>query len=176
MTGKCHYCRLAGVAAETGVIMLTSPLNWRQDRQSSEASGKDIATRTSTGAVVLSGQHRVPEDEDCRRIMAGLVPILWSTGAGSEIMQPDCRADDRRNGIVHIADAGRGSCRLRHRQGLETAKNHTFARNITNAEYNGAHYAAITEKELSHEPETIHLLGSRERCCNQDPPSMGVPA
>ena len=31
-------------------------------------------------------------------IIAGLLPILWGTGAGSEVMtRPDCRADDWRH-------------------------------------------------------------------------------
>ncbi|STK07579.1 cation efflux system protein [Escherichia coli] len=30
-------------------------------------------------------------------IIAGLLPILWGTGAGSEVMSPDCRTDDWRH-------------------------------------------------------------------------------
>ena len=50
-------------------------------------------------------------------IMAGLLPIMWSHGTGSEVMQPHRRADGRRHDVVDGADAGRDSGDLRAGQG-----------------------------------------------------------
>jgi len=38
-------------------------------------------------------------------ITAGLLPILWNTGTGPEVMQRNARADDRRHGVLDDPDA-----------------------------------------------------------------------
>jgi Cu(I)/Ag(I) efflux system membrane protein CusA/SilA len=83
------FIALAGVAAETGVVMLIY-----LDRALAEVRGhcevEDRAlTRTDLQAAIMEGAvERVrPKMMTVVAIMAGLVPILWSTGTGSELMQ-----------------------------------------------------------------------------------------
>jgi Cu(I)/Ag(I) efflux system membrane protein CusA/SilA len=80
------FIALAGVAAETGVVMLIY-LNhaWgeEQSRAAAENRAPDLIAAVMSGAV-----DRVrPKVMTVCAIMAGLVPILWSSGTGSEIMQ-----------------------------------------------------------------------------------------
>jgi len=83
------FIALAGVAAETGVVMLIY-LNHALDEiralratQGSALSRQDLAEAIMTGAV-----ERVrPKTMTVVAIMAGLLPIMWSSGTGSEIMQ-----------------------------------------------------------------------------------------
>ena len=71
------FIALAGVAAETGVIMLIYL------DQAVKEIPDDLDRAIMTGAV-----HRVrPKMMTVVAIMAGLLPILWSHGAGSEVMQ-----------------------------------------------------------------------------------------
>lgn len=78
------FIALAGVAAETGVVMLIY-LNHalEEANQKGVLSGPDMIAVVMQGAV---GRVR-PKMMTVTAIMAGLVPILWSTGTGSEIMQ-----------------------------------------------------------------------------------------
>ncbi|KKX29425.1 CusA/CzcA family heavy metal efflux RND transporter [Rhizobium sp. LC145] len=83
------FIALAGVAAETGVIMLIYLDHALKDRQ--EVCGRSGKTLTRTDlheAIMVGAVERVrPKMMTVVAIMAGLVPILWSTGTGSEIMQ-----------------------------------------------------------------------------------------
>ena len=83
------FIALAGVAAETGVIMLVylhHALEEVRERVRSERrtfTPSDLHQAIMTGAV-----ERVrPKMMTVCAIMAGLLPILWSTGVGSEVMQ-----------------------------------------------------------------------------------------
>lgn len=78
------FIALAGVAAETGVVMLIY-LNHAWE----EARAKGSFTRAAMIAAVMSGAvDRVrPKMMTVTAIMAGLVPILWASGTGAEIMQ-----------------------------------------------------------------------------------------
>jgi Cu(I)/Ag(I) efflux system membrane protein CusA/SilA len=78
------FIALAGVAAETGVVMLIY-LNHAWE----EARAKGSFTREAMIAAVMSGAvDRVrPKMMTVAAIMAGLVPILWASGTGAEIMQ-----------------------------------------------------------------------------------------
>ena len=83
------FIALAGVAAETGVVMLIyldQALN--EIRHRLEAAGCPF-TRADLGeAIMLGAVERVrPKMMTVVAIMAGLIPILWSTGTGSEVMQ-----------------------------------------------------------------------------------------
>jgi Cu(I)/Ag(I) efflux system membrane protein CusA/SilA len=83
------FIALAGVAAETGVVMLIyldSAFRARAARASAE--GRSVSTDDITTAVMEGAVERVrPKLMTVTAIMAGLLPIMWSTGAGSEIMQ-----------------------------------------------------------------------------------------
>ncbi|WP_386171304.1 efflux RND transporter permease subunit [Sulfitobacter pontiacus] len=81
------FIALAGVAAETGVIMLIyldQALNEARDR----AGGRDLTRDELYAAIMVGAVDRVrPKMMTVVAIMAGLMPILWAHGTGSEIMQ-----------------------------------------------------------------------------------------
>ena len=83
------FIALAGVAAETGVIMLIyldHALATTATRR--EAEGKQLSLDDLTAAIVEGAVERVrPKMMTVVAIMAGLLPIMWSTGTGSEVMR-----------------------------------------------------------------------------------------
>ncbi len=83
------FIALAGVAAETGVIMLIyldHALVEVRERRSQE--GKAFTRADLHEAIMLGAVERVrPKIMTVVAIMAGLLPILWNTGTGSEVMQ-----------------------------------------------------------------------------------------
>ncbi|NTF22725.1 efflux RND transporter permease subunit [Agrobacterium rubi] len=83
------FIALAGVAAETGVIMLIYlDRALRDERAKCEVEGRIFGRQDLNRAIMFGAVERVrPKMMTVVAIMAGLVPILWSTGAGSEIMQ-----------------------------------------------------------------------------------------
>ena len=83
------FIALAGVAAETGVVMLIyldhalAEIRTRRQGEGAKLSRADLHRAIMTGAV-----ERVrPKMMTVVAIMAGLLPILWSTGTGSEVMR-----------------------------------------------------------------------------------------
>jgi Cu(I)/Ag(I) efflux system membrane protein CusA/SilA len=83
------FIALAGVAAETGVVMLIY-LEQAMAEVAEERSREGRAfTRSDLYEAIMRGAvERVrPKMMTVVAIMAGLLPILWSTGAGSEVMQ-----------------------------------------------------------------------------------------
>jgi Cu(I)/Ag(I) efflux system membrane protein CusA/SilA len=83
------FIALAGVAAETGVIMLIYLDHALTAlRQKREAAGQLLTISDIYAAVMEGAVERVrPKMMTVVAIMAGLLPILWSTGAGSEVMR-----------------------------------------------------------------------------------------
>ncbi len=83
------FIALAGVAAETGVIMLIYLDHaWSEQRAVAEAARRSLTRADLQHAIMEGAVERVrPKMMTVVAIMAGLIPILWSTGAGSEIMQ-----------------------------------------------------------------------------------------
>ena len=82
------FIALAGVAAETGVIMLIY-LDHALSEKQAEVTAKGRAfTRADLNAAIMVGAvDRVrPKMMTVVAIMAGLMPILWAHGTGSEIM------------------------------------------------------------------------------------------
>ena len=84
VAGAVGFIALAGVAAEFGVIMLLYLKNAWQDRlDAGKSSTADLLDAIREGAVL-----RVrPKAMTVAVILAGLFPIMWGTGAGSEVMQ-----------------------------------------------------------------------------------------
>jgi len=83
------FIALAGVAAETGVVMLIY-LNYAlaEIKARCEAEGRPLTRRDLYDAIMEGAVERVrPKMMTVVAIMAGLLPIMWSTGTGSEIMQ-----------------------------------------------------------------------------------------
>jgi Cu(I)/Ag(I) efflux system membrane protein CusA/SilA len=83
------FIALAGVAAETGVVMLIyldhafSAVVEERRKEGRPATEQDLYAAIIEGAV-----ERVrPKMMTVSAIMAGLLPILWSTGTGSEVMR-----------------------------------------------------------------------------------------
>jgi len=80
------YIALYGVAVQTGVVMvvyLHEALDERL-RQSGDITQRDLREATIAGSVL----RLRPKLMTVSVVMAGLVPILWSTGVGSDIMKP----------------------------------------------------------------------------------------
>jgi Cu(I)/Ag(I) efflux system membrane protein CusA/SilA len=83
------FIALAGVAAETGVVMLIYLDHaWEAAKQKSALAGR-LPTAADLYAAVMEGAvERVrPKMMTVVAIMAGLLPIMWSAGAGSEVMR-----------------------------------------------------------------------------------------
>ncbi len=83
------FIALAGVAAETGVVMLIY-LNHALDEIKARrlAAGQPLTRQDIADAIMQGAVDRVrPKLMTVVAIMAGLLPIMWSTGTGSEIMQ-----------------------------------------------------------------------------------------
>ncbi|MDR0576768.1 MAG: CusA/CzcA family heavy metal efflux RND transporter [Candidatus Accumulibacter sp.] len=82
------FIALAGVAAETGVVMLIYLDHaWEAVRRGCRQAGRAPEIADLHAAIMEGAVERVrPKMMTVVAIMAGLLPILWSTGAGSEVM------------------------------------------------------------------------------------------
>mgnify|MGYP003626364522 CR=1 FL=1 len=81
------FIALAGVAAETGVIMLIY-LDHALTEAKERVKGRDLTREELYAAIMVGAVDRVrPKMMTVVAIMAGLMPILWAHGTGSEIMQ-----------------------------------------------------------------------------------------
>jgi copper/silver efflux system protein len=82
------FIALAGVAAETGVVMLIYlDQAWQELRQKRLAEGVLPSAEDLYHAIMEGAVERVrPKMMTVVAIMAGLLPIMWSTGTGSEVM------------------------------------------------------------------------------------------
>ena len=83
------FIALAGVAAETGVIMLVYLHHALEEvRERVRLEGRTFTSADLHHAIMTGAVERVrPKMMTVCAIMAGLLPILWSTGVGSEVMQ-----------------------------------------------------------------------------------------
>ncbi len=83
------FIALAGVAAETGVIMLIYLDHALIEAKAAAKRDGRAFNRTDLDRAIMFGAvERVrPKMMTVVAIMAGLLPILWSTGTGSEVMQ-----------------------------------------------------------------------------------------
>ncbi|MBI3398801.1 MAG: efflux RND transporter permease subunit, partial [Deltaproteobacteria bacterium] len=83
------FIALAGVAAETGVIMLIYLDNaYKQCGMRNAECGMAMTKKDIYDAVIEGAVERVrPKMMTVVAIMAGLLPIMWGTGTGSEVMK-----------------------------------------------------------------------------------------
>jgi len=83
------FIALAGVAAETGVVMLIYLDNaYRTIRERRMAEGRQVVLSDLYNAIREGAVERVrPKMMTVAAIMAGLLPILFITGTGSEVMR-----------------------------------------------------------------------------------------
>jgi Cu(I)/Ag(I) efflux system membrane protein CusA/SilA len=84
IAGAVGFIALAGVSAEFGVIMLLYLKSaWHERTEQGRTSTDDLLDAIREGAVL-----RVrPKAMTVAVILAGLFPIMWGTGTGSEVMQ-----------------------------------------------------------------------------------------
>ncbi|TAN47947.1 MAG: efflux RND transporter permease subunit, partial [Betaproteobacteria bacterium] len=82
VAGAVGFIALAGVAAEFGVVMLLYL------KQAIEARGPELTPAQLVEALDEGAVQRVrPKAMTVAVILAGLAPLMWSQGAGSEVMQ-----------------------------------------------------------------------------------------
>ena len=83
------FIALAGVAAETGVIMLIYLDHaWQEIQARASAEHRQPTAADLYAAVMRGAVERIrPKMMTVIAIMAGLLPILWSHGTGAEVMR-----------------------------------------------------------------------------------------
>jgi Cu(I)/Ag(I) efflux system membrane protein CusA/SilA len=83
------FIALAGVAAETGVVMLIYIDHaWRDVRETCRAEGRQLTVADLNAAVMHGAVERVrPKMMTVVTTIAALLPIMWATGTGSEVMR-----------------------------------------------------------------------------------------
>jgi copper/silver efflux system protein len=83
------FIALAGVAAETGVVMLIYlDSAMKELKEKREKEGRPFTHDDLYAAIMSGAVERVrPKMMTVAAIMAGLLPIMWSHGTGAEVMQ-----------------------------------------------------------------------------------------
>jgi copper/silver efflux system protein len=83
------FIALAGVAAETGVVMLIYLEHaYAELKEQRQNEGRPFTHEDLYAAVMSGAVERVrPKMMTVCAIMAGLLPIMWSHGTGAEVMQ-----------------------------------------------------------------------------------------
>jgi Cu(I)/Ag(I) efflux system membrane protein CusA/SilA len=83
------FIALAGVAAETGVVMLIYlDHSWEAVKAKCRVAEREPEVSDLYDAVMEGAVERVrPKMMTVVAIMAGLLPIMWGTGTGSEVMR-----------------------------------------------------------------------------------------
>ncbi|MBI5328037.1 MAG: efflux RND transporter permease subunit [Deltaproteobacteria bacterium] len=83
------FIALAGVAAETGVIMLIYlDSAYQEARGKRQEAREEMSKKDLYDAVIEGAVERVrPKMMTVVAIMAGLLPIMWGAGTGSEVMK-----------------------------------------------------------------------------------------
>jgi Cu(I)/Ag(I) efflux system membrane protein CusA/SilA len=83
------FIALAGVAAETGVVMLIYLDHaFTATARNRREEGLAVSWHDLQAAIIEGAVERVrPKMMTVSAIMAGLLPILWSTGTGAEVMR-----------------------------------------------------------------------------------------
>jgi copper/silver efflux system protein len=80
------YIALIGIAVETGVVMVVY-LHEALERQ--VASSTPLSTQGIEEAAIEGAVRRLrPKLMTVTAVLASLVPILWETGVGSDVMKP----------------------------------------------------------------------------------------
>lgn len=83
------FIALAGVAAETGVVMLIYLDNaFKEVQAQREREGRQVTRGDLYDAIMLGAVERVrPKMMTVAAIIGGLLPIMWSHGTGAEVTQ-----------------------------------------------------------------------------------------
>ena len=84
VAGAVGFIALAGLSAEFGVIMLLYlKTAWNERLAQGKTSTEDLLDAIREGAVL----RMRPKAMTVAVILAGLLPIMWGAGTGSEVMQ-----------------------------------------------------------------------------------------
>ena len=82
------FIALAGVAAETGVVMLIYLDHALKELKQKRATKPSLHRADLHAAIMTGAVDRVrPKMMTVAAIMAGLLPIMWTHGTGAEVMQ-----------------------------------------------------------------------------------------
>jgi Cu(I)/Ag(I) efflux system membrane protein CusA/SilA len=83
------FIAVAGVAGETGVVMLIYLDNALKElKERRQREGKPFTSDDLHEAIMFGAVERVrPKMMTVAAIMAGLLPIMWTHGTGAEVMQ-----------------------------------------------------------------------------------------
>jgi Cu(I)/Ag(I) efflux system membrane protein CusA/SilA len=83
------FIALAGVAAETGVVMLIYlDYAYQENLERCRVEGREFTQGDLYAALMAGAAERLrPKMMTVAAIMAGLLPIMWSHGTGSEVMR-----------------------------------------------------------------------------------------
>jgi Cu(I)/Ag(I) efflux system membrane protein CusA/SilA len=80
------YIALFGIAVETGVVMV---IYLHEALGKRIASGQPLTAEAIQDAVIEGAVHRLrPKLMTVTAVLASLVPLLWATGIGSDVMKP----------------------------------------------------------------------------------------
>lgn len=80
------YIALFGIAVETGVVMV---VYLHESLQKRIASGRPLTDADIHEAAIEGAVHRLrPKLMTVSAVLASLVPILWASGIGSDVMKP----------------------------------------------------------------------------------------
>jgi Cu(I)/Ag(I) efflux system membrane protein CusA/SilA len=80
------YIALFGIAVETGVVMV---VYLREALEKRLASDQPLTEEAIQDAVIEGAVHRLrPKLMTVTAVLASLVPILWESGIGSDVMKP----------------------------------------------------------------------------------------
>jgi len=113
------YIALFGIAVETGVVMVVY-LHEALDHRIK--SGVPLRHEDIEEAVIEGAVHRLrPKLMTVCVVLASLIPILWETGVGADVMKTHCRSSRRRHD--HLNDSRADSCAgvLRADEGTRTS-------------------------------------------------------
>ena len=83
------FIALAGVAAETGVVMVMYlEQSWSERRRKAQEAGRTPTLAELREAIVEGALLRLrPKLMTVCTIIVGLLPIMWGSGTGSEVMR-----------------------------------------------------------------------------------------
>jgi Cu(I)/Ag(I) efflux system membrane protein CusA/SilA len=83
------FIALAGVAAETGVVMIMYLEHaWAERRQRAAAENREPTRKELHDAIVEGALLRLrPKLMTVITVIVGLLPIMWGSGTGSEVMR-----------------------------------------------------------------------------------------
>ena len=123
------FIALAGVAAETGVVMVMYLEHaWAERRRPAAAEGRAPTRAELREAIVEGALLRLrPKLMTVITIIVGLLPIMWGSGTGSEVMRRIAAPDGRRHGVGDGPDARDHPVAVPDRERLEAAAGVEYA-------------------------------------------------